>query len=51
MRSWSDIENSTLTVNQSVSFDHFGRKLIWAEVNGQKVGDVGVSLRPKIQRK
>ncbi|KGX86158.1 hypothetical protein [Pontibacillus marinus] len=43
-----DLKNDSLFVNQSVPFKHFGRKQIWAEVDGKVVGKIGLSLRPKI---
>lgn len=44
------LENGSLTFNQPVSFDHLGHKLFWAEVNGEKVGEIGLSLQPNIPR-
>ncbi len=43
-----DLKNDTISVTQSVPFKHFGRKQIWAEVDGEEVGKIGLSLRPKI---
>jgi len=41
-----ELQNGMMKSDVSISFQHFGRKQIWAEVNGEKVGEFGISLRP-----